>query len=45
MENLTNNQEQTTVEPTTKKEWVKPEMVEMEVMLNVGVAGDGEGAS
>jgi hypothetical protein len=42
MENLTTEQE---VNETTKKEWVKPEMVEMEVKLSVGSKGDGEGAS
>ncbi len=45
MENLTNNQEVTTVEPTTKKEWIKPEMVEIEVMFSSGKNGDGSGAS
>jgi hypothetical protein len=42
MENITNDQE---VNETTKKEWVKPEMVEIEVKLQIGAAGDGEGAS
>ncbi len=41
MENVTNNQEVTTVEPTTKKEWVKPEMVEIEVMAGAGPGKDG----
>jgi hypothetical protein len=45
MENLTNNQEVTTVEPTTKKEWIKPEMAEIEVMFSSGQKGDGSGAS
>ncbi len=46
MENLTNNTEVTTVvEQTTKKEWVKPEMVEIEVMFGGGGSPDAEGAS
>ncbi len=40
MENLTNDTEVTTVEQTTKKEWVKPEMVEIEVMNSVGGGKD-----
>jgi hypothetical protein len=45
MENVTNNQEQTTVEPTTKKEWIKPEMVEIEVLNSAAGKQDGFGQS
>ena len=45
MENITNNTEVTAVEPTTKKEWVKPEMVEIEVMIGIAGAVDAEGTS
>ena len=45
MENLTIETEQTTVEPTTKREWVTPEMVEIEVIAGPAAGADSDGLS